>query len=119
MEPPLILPDREKNIYPCNKENIEAVLAFLFRGIEIGKGDVSFLLVTGLSLNQIEFIAWKVSENIDFFRRNLIGGFSISNLMNYGVQTLNPDWSGLEGSVNRKQILKDFWEILSNTTVKH
>ena len=83
----------EFNIYPKSEENINAVLSYYFdRYLLLEKVDaISFLMENNmLSVNQIEFIARKLSESWhqifeDFFTGKTT---SFKNLMNYGICAL-------------------------------
>jgi hypothetical protein len=103
---PEIFPDSKDNIYPKNIENIEAIMSFFFPNLKL---EAEFLLVTKLSTNQIEFIAKKTAENLEFFKTNVgINGLTIINLMNYGISAITVPSENWTGSVERKRILKEF-----------
>jgi len=105
-----VLPSTEENIYPKNIENLEAILKYFFPDYEI---QTDFLLESSLSINQIEFIAKMVSENIFYFNSNLgIDGLKIKNLMSYGISALSKEESSWEGSKSRKRIIEGFRDLI-------
>lgn len=116
------LPKKEFNIYPKNEENINAILSYyfdkylLFDKIEA----ISFLMENNiLSINQIEFIARKLSESWHLIFENFFTGktTSFKNIMNYGICGLTlPEskWSFSKGSSARPKI-KEFIEYVKAT----
>lgn len=115
----MLLPKKEFNIYPKTKSNIEAVLSFYFDQFMLyDKSEgVEFLYSNSiLSMNQIEFIARKLSESwnkifLDFFSDSTT---SYKNIMNYGVCGLTlPEskWIYSKGSSARPKI-REFIEFV-------
>lgn len=114
----LILPNPKDNIYPWNQENIDALLNFYFRTKELFNdgGDLSFLYKNShrLTLNQLEFIAQKIIENLPFFKKERnYGGLDIRNLMNYGIDAFFEDFRLFDVSWNRNRITMAFFELLT------
>lgn len=116
------LPKKEFNIYPKTEENINAILSYyldkylVFEKVEA----ISFIMENNiLSMNQIEFIARKLSESWhqifeEFFIRNTT---SFKNIMNYGICGLTlpeSQWSYSKGSSARPKII-EFIEYVKNT----
>jgi hypothetical protein len=116
------LPNKEYNIYPKNEENINAVLSYYFDKYLLfeKKEAISFLMENNiLSMNQLEFIARKLSESWhqlfeNFFREKTT---SYKNIMNYGICGLTlPEskWTYSIGSSARPKI-REFIEFVKNT----
>jgi hypothetical protein len=117
MEKLSILPKPQDNIYPSSRDNIDSLLNFYFNknGLYFEGGDLSFLYSNpqGLQLNQLEFIAKKVSENISFFKKELnYNGLTIRNLMQYGIDAFFEDFNKFDVSVNRNRLTISFFELL-------
>lgn len=107
-----MIPDSTNNIYPRNKENIRAILNFYF---QIPDGDIGFLFEQKkLAINQIEFIAKQVSDNL-YFLENSVGtsGLTISNVMKYGIDAMTELENNWRGSQNRKRITGELKELIS------
>ena len=106
-----MIPKKEENIYPRNKENIRAIIDFYF---SIPDGDLKYLFEQKkLSTNQIEFIANKVSKYSYFFEMKLDKtGMTVANLMNYGISALSELETNWEGDNHRKEIIKEFKELV-------
>jgi hypothetical protein len=86
-----MLPKKELNIYPKNKENLTAILNFYFDKLDFPLDNSIEILVnkSSLSLNQIEFIARKVSESYEtVFRQEFKNGTTISNLLRHAIEGL-------------------------------
>jgi hypothetical protein len=106
-----MLPDSSQNIYPCSEENIRAILDFYF---EIPEGNLNYVLTrTGLSINQIEYIAKRVSENIDYLKKH-IKSLTISNAMKYGVDALTVSEKKWQGTQSRNTITRGLRELILN-----
>lgn len=106
-----MIPDRINNIYPTNEENIRAILNYYF---QIPDGEIDFIFdQKKLVINQIEFIAKQVSDNL-YFIENSVGssGLTISNAMKYGIDAMTEIESNWKGSQNRKRITKELKEII-------
>ena len=91
------------NIYPLNKENLEALLNYFCPNDEIG--DIDWILKQNqLKLNQIEF-ALKMALPFKDVVFNEVGGSgnTISNLLSYACAALFNFKKG-EPSRNRKRI---------------
>lgn len=107
----MLVPNPNLNIYPKNDENIEAILSFYFY---LPKGNLNQEeLFSNLEVNQIEYIALQVSNNLKFFKDKLdVNGLTISNLMSYGVDALAKDKIPTSGSKNRQKITKEFRQLI-------
>ena len=106
-----MIPERNKNIYPTNDENIRAIINFYF---QIPDGKIEFLFEQKkLAINQIEFIAKQVSDNLHFIE-NSVGsyGLTISNAMTYGIDAMTELESNWKGSKNRIRITKELKELI-------
>lgn len=107
-----MIPGKDKNIYPLTRENVRAVLNFYF---QFPDGDIEWLFEQReLSINQIEFIARQVSDNITYFTLHMPNGLTISNIMNYGIDALSNPEINWRGSKSRLNIAKGFKEIVKN-----
>jgi len=104
-----VIPKKEENIYPKSKENIRALIDYYFL---IPDGEIDFLFEQKkLSLNQIEFIANKVSKYIHFFEMHLDNmGMNVGNLIKYGIAVFSEIESEWEGDDGRKKITYAFKE---------
>ncbi|PKH52574.1 hypothetical protein CXF68_18530 [Tenacibaculum sp. Bg11-29] len=117
-----MLPKKELNIYPKTPENIDALICFYFDDYELDKQGSNEMLMkkTSLSLNQIEFIARKLSEAWNpMFNNFFYGKTTISNLMRYGIDGLTKyekDWSFGPNSKGRPKI-KEFLAFVKNTEI--
>jgi hypothetical protein len=116
------LPKKEFNIYPKTEENIKAILSYYFDKYLLSdkREAINFLMENNiLSMNQLEFIARKLSESWlqifeNFFTEKIT---SFKNLMNYGICGLTlPEskWSYSKGSSARPKI-REFVEYVKNT----
>ena len=106
-----MIPERSKNIYPTNDENIRAILNFYF---QIPDGEIEFLFEQKkLAINQIEFIAKQVSDNL-YFIENSVGssGLTISNAMKYGIDAMTELENNWKGSQNRKRITRELKKLI-------
>lgn len=118
----MILPKKEFNIYPKTEENIKAVLSYyLDKYLLFEKEEaITFLMENDiLSMNQLEFIARKLSESWQQIFENFFNGktTSFKNLMNYGICGLTlPEskWTYSKGSSARPKI-REFIEYVKNT----
>lgn len=118
----MILPKKEFNIYPKNEDNLNAVLSYYFdKYLLFDKNEaiVNLLKNNTLSMNQIEFIAKKLSESWgqlfeNFFTQKKT---SYSNIMNYGICGLTlpeSQWQYGKGSSARPKI-REFITFVKNT----
>jgi len=104
-----MLPDSSQNIYPYSEENIRAILDFYF---EIPEGNLNFILTKkDLTINQIEYIAKRVSENIDYLNKH-IKGLTISNAMKYGIEALTVSEKKWWGTQSRNAITRGLRELI-------
>jgi hypothetical protein len=107
-----MLPNKSDNIYPYTKKNVKAILKYYF---DIPNGNIEWILeLRELEINQLEWIAKKVSENIDFFNDNInpnYGGRTISNFMKYGIDALYYGLEQFKKENERKRITKEFFEL--------
>ena len=101
-----MFPSKKDNIYPLNKENINAILNHFF---DIPFGDLKWLYKQReLSINQLEFIARKVSEHQAFLEERVgPSGVTVSNLMTYGIEASFRNPYLCKGSQSRKKIIKE------------
>jgi len=109
-----MIPDRSENIYPRNEENIRAILDFYF---QLPDGNIKFLFEQKkLAINQIEFIAKQISDNLDFIK-NSVGssGLTIENAMKYGIDAMTELESNWEGSQPRKRITGELKKLISQS----
>jgi hypothetical protein len=109
--------DLKENIYPYSKENVKAIIEFFFfrKGMSFITRQLDFVYENKaeLSINQLEFIAENVSNNLNFFKDNLtINGLTISNLLKYGIDAYQSNFKN--GSKNRIKITKEFQKIMFN-----
>ena len=118
----MILPKKEFNIYPKTEENLNAVLSYHFdKYLLFDKNEAveDLLKNNTLSMNQIEFIAKKLSESWcqlfeNFFREKTT---SYSNIINYwicGLILTESKWTYSSGSSARPKI-REFIEFVKNT----
>ena len=106
----MLIPRREINIYPNNEENVRAILDYYFK---IPDNDTKWIFEQkDLTINQVEFIAKKVSNNIEFFKINIPNGIDISNLMHYGFDALTKIKSDWKGSKERLRIIREFRDLV-------
>jgi hypothetical protein len=115
------LPKKDLNIYPKTNKNLKALFSFYFDKYDLLEGDSveEMMKITSLSLNQIEFIARKLSESweiifIGFFKTTKT---SISNLMFYGIDGITKpeeEWRYAPYSSARSKI-KEFIEFVKKT----
>ena len=113
----ILVPDKTKNIYPTSESNIRALLDFYF---EQPDGEIEWLFTQKkFKLNQIQFVAEQISNNIGYFVIEFPTGTTISNLMKYGIDALGELETNWLGSKNRIRITKGFKEIvLKNSNYK-
>jgi hypothetical protein len=105
----VMIPDSSQNVYPYSEENIRAILDFYF---EIPDGNLKSLLTQKeLSLNQIEYIAKRVSENIDYLKKH-IKSLTISNSMKYGIDALTVTEKKWRGTQSRNAITRGLRELM-------
>lgn len=107
-----MIPDRNRNIYPNNEENIRAILNFYFQ-IPDGN-DIDILLnQKKFEVNQIEYIAEQVSAHLNYLQNEVgYGGLTITNVMKYGMDAMTEYESKWQGSRNRKRITKELKELI-------
>lgn len=93
------LPKKEFNIYPKTEENINAILSYCFDKYLLFEKEEAITLMENdiLSMNQLEFIARKLSESWHQIFENFFTGktTSFKNLMNYGICGLTLSESGI------------------------
>jgi hypothetical protein len=104
-----------KNIYPYSIENVKAIIEYFFfrKGMSFVSSHLDFVYENKakLTINQLEFIAENVSNNLDFFKDKLsINGLTISNLLQYGIDAYQSNFKS--GSKNRINITKEFHKIM-------
>jgi len=100
-----MLPNKQDNIYPRTTENINAILDYYFNN---SLGDLRWLYEQReLEINQIEFIAKNVSENIELLIKKVNGSveMTVSNAIRYGVDALCSDLENVK-QTNRVRITK-------------
>jgi hypothetical protein len=95
-----MLPNKNLNIYPKSKENVDALLHHYFAKYDLQKDEASdFLLnTTSLYLNQSEFICRKLSEAWPIIFEDFFGTkkTTLKNLLRYGIDGLTKnekDWT--------------------------
>ena len=104
-----MVPYSSQNIYPYSEENIRAILDFYF---EIPEGNLKFLLTQKeLTINQIEYIAKRVSENIEYLNKH-IKRLTISNAMTYGIDALTVSEKKWRGTQSRNAITRGLRELI-------
>lgn len=106
-----MLPESSQNIYPYSEENIRAILDFYF---EIPEGNLNFMLTKkDLTINQIEYIAKRVSENIEYLNKH-IKRLTISNAMTYGIDALTVSEKNWRGTQSRNAITRGLRVLILN-----
>ncbi|WP_054850854.1 hypothetical protein [Olleya sp. ITB9] len=114
-----MLPKRKMNIYKKNTENVQSIIDFYFRELDLDlEGSMDFLIEEkqNLELNQIEFISRKIREAYyEIFKLNLNGRISLKNLLNYAIMTLTEERSNWNGSKSRLKIAEDFFNFVKKT----
>ena len=103
------------NIYPYSKENVKAIIEYFFfrNGMSFDTSNLEFIYENKaeLTINQLEFIAENISNNLNFFKDKLsINGLTIANLLKYGIDAFQSNLKN--GSMNRIKITKEFQEIM-------
>ena len=112
-----MLPLNSNNIYPKSDENLKAIVAYYFD--QYDNLDASGFLdvinnYSSLSLNQIEFIAKKISEGYEsIFEKNLKGTKKIENLFKYAIEAIRLQPNEDKGSKNRIRITNEFRTFLA------
>ena len=117
-----MLPLKSDNIYPKTEENLKAIAAFYFDQYD-NLDSSGFLDVlnnySSLSLNQIEFIAKKISEGFkSVFEPNLKFSKRIENLFRYAIEASTLEPNEFKGSKNRIRITNEFRNFLIITEGK-
>mgnify|MGYP000386208752 CR=1 FL=1 len=117
-----MLPSKEFNIYSKTNENLQSLINYYFDKYELPQENAIEYLQskTKLSLNQVEFIASKLSaswENIfsEFFN----GKTTVANLMKYGIDGLTEEesnWNIAKTSSGRPKI-KEFINFVKETEI--
>lgn len=112
-----MLPLKSNNIYPKSDENLKAIVAFYFdQHDNLDASDFLDVIksYSSLSLNQIEFIAKKISEGYEvIFEKNLNGIKKIENLFKYAIEAIKLQPNEVKGSKNRIRITNEFRDFLS------
>ena len=120
-----MIPKKELNIYPKNKENVEALLNFYFDKFNLEReNSIEYVMShTSLSMNQIEFISRKLSESYDeiftpFFTR---GKTSLSNLLKFGIEglTMNEKKWNFGPTSSARPKIKQFIEFVRRTEIDY
>jgi hypothetical protein len=115
-----MLPKKELNIYPKSEENFKALISFYFDSYEIDLTEsIDFLnSKTSYSLNQIEYVLRKISEAYKtIFRENLKGKITLTNLMQYGFESLTVVEKDRRRSQSGKKIMKLFLNFVKKTEI--
>jgi hypothetical protein len=115
-----MLPKKELNIYPKSEENFKALISFYFDSYEIDLTEsIDFLnSKTSYSLNQIEYVLRKISEAYkNIFRENLKGKITLTNLMQYGFESLTVVEKDWRRSQSGKKIMKLFLNFVKKTEI--
>jgi hypothetical protein len=115
-----MLPKKELNIYPKSEENFKALISFYFDSYEIDLTEsIDFLnSKTSYSLNQIEYVLRKISEAYkNIFRENLKGKITLTNLMQYGFESLTVVEKDRRRSQSGKKIMKLFLNFVKKTEI--
>ncbi|MCE2613560.1 hypothetical protein LVD13_11305 [Flavobacteriaceae bacterium D16] len=101
-----MFPSKKDNIYPLNKENINAILNHFF---DIPFGNIKWLYKQSeLSINQLEFVARKVAEHQELLEERVgPSGVTVSNFMTYGIEASYRNPYLWKGSQSRKKIIKE------------
>ncbi len=119
----MILPNRELNIYPKTEENLNAILSFYFDKYLLSdkqKGVKYIMENDNLSMNQIEFIARKMSECWPIiFKDHFPNNTSYANIMHLGILGLTvPDIKWEYSKSNRiRPVISEFIEYVNTTEV--
>lgn len=106
-----MLPNKRDNIYPRNKTNILAVINHYF---DIQHGDIQWLFdLKEVELNQIEFIAKKISENQEYLDSQFkVRGNTVSNYMQYGIDALYFGLNKFKKENERKRITRRLRDLI-------
>jgi hypothetical protein len=117
-----MLPSKEFNIYSKTNENLQSLISHYFDKYELPQENAIEYLQskTKLSLNQVEFIARKLSESWEnIFSEFFKGKTTITNLMKYGIDGLTEkesDWNIAKTSSGRPKI-KEFIKFVKETEI--
>lgn len=120
----MALPHKQYNIYPKTRENAYAVLSYYFDDYFLfnKKEGVEFIMQNDtLSMNQIEFVARKLSECWPTLFREIFSENTISyeNIMNIGILALTIPESrwGYSKSNQIRPIIRKFITYVNTTEV--
>lgn len=105
------IPSGKINIYPKNEENLKALLSYYF---EVELGDITYILESDFTINQLEFIAEKTSEHTSYLNESLRGNGNASNFMKYGIDAITTPENSWSGSKNRNKITKGLKDLIHN-----
>ena len=110
------IPKRSENIYPTTEENIKYALLYYFPTIPHSTIDQESKRIyekRGLALNQVEYVAKLVSENMEFLKGYLGGkANSFEILFQQGTEAIY-DFPGV-GNEKDKQNYQNFRKHLKN-----
>lgn len=113
-----MIPLQKLNIYPKSDENLKALISYYFDSFEIDRSDsIEYLhKKTSLKLNQIEFVLRKISEAYEvIFKEHLNDNIKLTNLMNYGFESLTVDRKNWNRSKSGIKIMELFLEFVQKT----
>lgn len=117
-----MLPSKEFNIYPKTNENLQSLINYYFDKYELPQENAIEYLQskTKLSLNQVEFIARKLSESWEnIFSEFFNGKTTVANLMKYGIDGLTEEesnWNIAKTSSERPKI-KEFINFVKESEI--
>lgn len=117
-----MLPSKEFNIYPKTNENLQSLINYYFDKYELPQENAIEYLQskTKLSLNQVEFIARKLSESWEnIFSEFFNGKTTVANLMKYGIDGLTEEesnWNIAKTSSGRPKI-KEFINFVKESEI--
>lgn len=116
-----MLPKKALNIYNKNDENVNSIIEFYFKELELDlEESMNYLLdeKQRLELNQVEFICRKIKEAYFYiFTLNLNGKISLKNLLSYAVMALTVNEPNWQGSQTRLKIAKEFYDFVKKTEI--
>lgn len=119
-----MLPNKELNIYPKNDENLKTLLNYYFKEYDFATENSVEILMdkSSLSLNQIDFIARKLSESwSEVFQKHFKQGTSMPNLMRHGIEGLTKnekDWAFPPHGKSRPMV-REFLQFVKDAEVDY
>jgi hypothetical protein len=116
-----MIPKKRLNIYPKNETNVQALIEYYFKELELDiEGALEYLMneKTSLELNQVQFLCRKINEGYhNVFRPNLKGKIKLKNLLSYSVSALTKEKIEWRGSRDRLRITQEFLDFVKQTEI--